>query len=179
MRWKSSADSYGGVAISIHWLTAAAILGVLGTGLSLDSASEESEIGILRVHVIFGITVFALTVLRILWWLFADRRPREAPNQPRWQAAVAWSVHRLLYLVILFMGASGIAMIALSGAGNILFGGQPGPLPNFFDYPPRGPHGLGAWLLMALLALHIGAALYHQFILRDRLLGRMGVGRRA
>ena len=179
MRWKSGTDSYGAVAVSIHWLTALAVLGVLGTGLSLDRVSDESEIGILRIHVIFGITVFALTVLRTLWWLFADRRPLEAPNQPRWQAAVAWSVHRLLYLLILLMGASGIAMIALSGAGNILFGGEAGPLPDFFDYAPRGPHGLGAWLLMALLALHIGAALFHQFILRDRLLARMGIGRRA
>jgi len=179
MRWKSSADSYGAVAISIHWLTAAAILGVLGTGLSLDRVGEEAETGVLRVHVVFGITAFALTILRIVWWLFADRRPPEAPDQPRWQAAVAWGVHRLLYLAILIMGASGIAMIALSGAGDILFGGAQRPLPNFFDYAPRGPHGLVAWLLMALVALHAGAALYHQFVLRDRLLARMGVGRRA
>src|SRR5690606_30520757 len=80
MRWKSSADSYGAVAISIHWLTAAAILGVLGTGLSLDRVGEEAEAGVLRVHVVFGITAFALTILRIVWWLFADRRPLEAPD---------------------------------------------------------------------------------------------------
>ncbi len=32
-------------------------------------------------------------------------------------------------------------------------------------------------LLLALLAAHIGAALYHQFVRRDQLLARMGVGR--
>ena len=55
------------------------------------------------------------------------------------------------------MIASGIGMIALSGAGPVIFGGE-GALPNFWKYPPRVPHGIGARLLLALLAFHAGAA---------------------
>ena len=71
---------------------------------------------------------------------------------------------------------AGIAMIALSGAGYILFAGAPGPLPEFELLPPRTAHGLAAWTLIALIAAHVGAALYHQLVRGDRLLGRMGLG---
>lgn len=71
------------------------------------------------------------------------------------------------------MAASGIGMLALSGAGAILFAGASGTLPDFWAYPPRVPHGIGAWLLVTLFVLHAGAALYHQFVKRDRLLRRM------
>lgn len=38
-------------------------------------------------------------------------------------------------------------------------------------------HGLGGWLMLALLVLHVAGALKHQFIDRRRQLGRMGLGR--
>jgi cytochrome b561 len=50
-------------------------------------------------------------------------------------------------------------------------------LPDFMLYPPRIGHGLGAMVLIALVLAHVAAALYHQFVLRDRLLARMGLGR--
>lgn len=86
--------------------------------------------------------------------------------------AVAVSIHWL----ILGMVTSGIGMMILSGAAPAVFGGTGAALPNFTDYPPRAPHGLGAFLLVALLMFHAGAALYHQFIRGDRLLRRMWYG---
>lgn len=64
-------------------------------------------------------------------------------------------------------------MVALSGAGQSLFSGASASLPDFHDYAPRLPHGLGARFMVALLFLHIGAALYHHFIKKDGLIGRM------
>jgi cytochrome b561 len=84
-------------------------------------------------------------------------------------------VHLLLYVVIILMSTSGIATIIASGAMPALLSGQ--PLPDFSGLIPRTAHGIGSRLLLALLVAHIGAALYHQFIRRDRLLARMGVGR--
>ena len=86
-------------------------------------------------------------------------------------------VHIALYVLILGMIASGIGMIVLSGVGADIFSGADIELPNFMDYPPRIPHGLGANLLIALLAAHVGAALHHHFIRRDGLLWRMWYGR--
>jgi len=49
-------------------------------------------------------------------------------------------------------------------------------LPDLNDFAPRVPHGIGARLLVALLVLHAGAALYHQIIRKDGLLSRMWFG---
>ena len=85
-------------------------------------------------------------------------------------------VHFGLYGVILVMVASGIATILLTGAGAQLGGAAPLPLPDFTLAPPFTVHGILARVLIVLLAGHIGAALWHQFVRRDRLLARMGLG---
>jgi len=178
MTLKSQTNRYGSLAIAIHWVTAVALLAMVGSGLAADVASGEPRaVNILRFHVTAGFAVVLLTVLRILWWIFADTRPGHETNMPRWQAFAAHAVHYAFYVVILLLGASGLAMIALSGAGNVLFGTEAGPLPRFEDFLPRGPHGLFAFILIGMAALHVGAALYHQFVVKDRLLGRMGIGR--
>lgn len=178
MTWKSNADRYGRVAVLIHWVSALAIFGLLGSGLYLeDLADDAQKTSILRIHAIMGVSILLLTLVRIGWWAFADRRPGHPAGMPRWQNISAAMVHGLLYLIILVMAGSGIAMIALSGAGDILFAGADRPLPDFRDFLPRAPHGIGGRLLMALIAAHVGAALYHQFILRDGLMRRIGLRR--
>lgn len=179
MKWTGDSHRYGAVAMAMHWATAVAILAMLGSGLMLEQAAETAagQVQLLRVHASVGILVVVLTLLRIGWWAFADRKPEEPAGMPRWQQAAARWVHRLFYVLILTMGASGLAMLALSGAWTILFAGGSGPLPDFALYPPRAPHGLGAWAMMGLIAMHVAAALYHQLILKDGLLGRMGFGR--
>lgn len=178
MKWTGDSHRYGAVAMAMHWATAAAILGLLGSGLIMEGMEADlSKLQLLRVHATIGILVLVLTLLRIAWWAFAERKPEEPAGMPSWQRTAARWVHRLFYIVILIMGASGLAMLALSGTGPILFAGAPGPLPDFALYPPRALHGLGAWIMMALIAAHVAAALYHQLVLKDRLLGRMGLGR--
>ena len=83
------------------------------------------------------------------------------------------AVHLLFYIVIIGMGTSGIGMLALSGAGPTIFPGAPAALPDFHDYPPRTPHGLGARLMVLLFVVHAAGALYHQFVKKDGLLRRM------
>ena len=177
MQWKSSERRYGAVAIAIHWASAAAIVGLFASGfIAANQPDAAVKAGILRVHAAVGLLVLALTLARILWWVFADAKPSPDPADPRWQRRAAAFVHNLFYVFILAMAASGVAMLALSGAAAILWFGAPGPLPDFELLPPRRVHGAAAFALLALLALHVGAALFHQFVRRDRLLARMGVG---
>lgn len=172
---KSTASRYGSVAIVIHWTAALGIVATFVLGLMADRATDPlAEVPLLRGHVILAISVVALTLLRILWWALADRHPQPAEGQPRWQRLAAQGVHVLLYVIILLMGASGIATLIASGAGPALIAGT--ALPPFEELIPRVAHGIMSKLLLALLAAHVGAALYHQFIRRDRLLARMGVG---
>ncbi|MDP3898469.1 MAG: cytochrome b [Mesorhizobium sp.] len=178
MAWKSDKTRYGAVARAMHWITAFALVAMIGSGLAAEAASgEAAAVNILRFHAVTGVAVLALTVLRILWWVLADRRPADTAQTPRWQSLAAHGVHYAFYLVIILLAGSGIATIALSGAGDILFGSETGALPRFEDFQPRGPHGFFAWATVGLVALHIAAALYHQFVIKDRLLERMGLGR--
>lgn len=177
MGLKSTADRYGAVVVSLHWLSALLIVILVVSGFrAANTIDPVAKAAVLRLHVPVAIAVLALTVLRIGWWWGVDRKPDPAAGSPRWQQRTAQGVHLLLYVVILAMIASGIGMMALSGAAPIIFGGDVARLPDFSAIPPRLPHGIGARLLLALVVLHAGAALYHQFIRRDHLLRRMWFG---
>jgi cytochrome b561 len=177
MQWKSSPDRYGAVPIAIHWISALAIIIMLTSGLVAANAGDAAaKASILRVHVIVGTCVLILTSLRIVWWLAIDRRPNDKAGLPGWQASLSHVVHYALYAVILAMLSSGVALALLSGLIPILFGGASAVLPNFAAYPPLLVHDTGGWVMLGLLAAHIGAALYHQFGRRDHLLARMGIG---
>ncbi|KXF88973.1 cytochrome b [Phaeobacter inhibens] len=177
---KSRSNRYGTVAITIHWLSAPLICALLASGFRAAGLTDgDAKIGILSAHVPMGITILALTLVRIAWWVFADSKPASPKGDPIWQSLSAKAVHLLFYVVILGMAASGIGMLALSGAGAIILGAAAGDLPNFHDYAPRIPHGIGARAIVGLLVLHVGAALYHHFIKRDGLIWRIWYGSRA
>ena len=136
----------------------------------------EAKASLLRIHASLGVALLILTLARIGWWLLADRRPKDLADVPRLQMIAAKTVHVLLYVAILGLAFSGIALLAMSGSGAVLFGNAPGPLPDFWNFAPRYGHTAAARLMALLLLLHIGAAFYHRFILKDRLFARMGIG---
>ena len=174
---KSGSDRYGTMAVSVHWLSAALILVLIASGFRAAGTVDPAvKAQLLRIHVPVAIAVLLLTLLRVVWWLAIDSRPDPVVGSPLWQERSARAVHLLFYVVILGMIASGIGIMVLSGAGSIIFG-QGGVLPDFWKFAPRVPHGIGARLLVALLALHVGAALYHHFVLRDGLLWRIWFGK--
>ena len=175
MSAKSTSTRYGSVAIAIHWLTALLIVMLFVTGLlAAGTTDAAAKLALLRAHIPLGAGALLLTLLRIVWWLVADRRPDLPSNQPAWQKFMAKAVHIALYAIVLESASSGIATIVLSGALPMIIGG--GTLPDLASVLPRAVHGIGSKLMLGLLALHVGAALYHQFIRRDHLLARMGVG---
>jgi cytochrome b561 len=178
MAVRSTEGRYGAVAITIHWIAAALIVALLITGFRVSGAADPAaKAALLRFHAAMGIAILVLTLARIAWWRFADDKPLPVAGQPALLHRAASAVHVLFYVVIIGLAASGIGMMVLSGAGAIVFGGAAGKLPDFWSYPPRIPHGIGARLLIALFVLHVGGALYHHFIRRDRLLARIGIGR--
>jgi cytochrome b561 len=175
MTIKSSPARYGSVAITIHWASALAVILTFAAGFTVGEVLPAGEgATLLLVHIGLGLTVFVLTLLRIVWWLVADKHPAPPANQPGWQRMTATAVHFALYAILVLMATSGIMTLVLSGAVPTLLAG--GPVPDFSELIPRIAHGVMARILLALFVLHVGAALYHQLIRRDRLLARMGVG---
>lgn len=160
--------------IAIHWLAAFLIIFMLATGslvlAELPNATEK--IGNLRIHMILGGLAGLLVLVRLgLGRIYPA--PAVAPGDRRGKAG--HFVHVLLNLTILIMAMSGMFLAFQSGALDAAFFG--GVLPEDFKvFTPRKIHGFLSRVAMGLIALHLLAALYHQFIVKDRLLSRMGLG---
>ncbi len=166
--------------VVLHWLLAAALIFMLLMGtFSLDPLPNSSpdKIGALKGHMIIGITIGALMLLRLVTRL-TTAHPTPAVTGNALLDKLGPLTHWTLYLLVFVMAASGLGTALLAGLPDIVFGGT-GSLPaDFKEFLPRAVHGIVAKLLMVVIALHIAAALWHQFVRRDALLARMGLGPR-
>ena len=160
----------------IHWLVAALIIAALVmSALVMPGIPDDSpeKIAALRRHMAAGSLVFVLTALRFLTRRRV-KRPAPLSSGMPWADWLARAVHRIFDLLILTMICSGAGMAIVSGVLRIVLG-QPGHLPANLDaLPLHMLHRYTAMVLFAMLSLHIGGALYHQVILRDNLISRMG-----
>lgn len=175
-RWSTRSTRYSGVAIAFHWTIAVLVIVNLAIGLLHDA------IGGMALHKPIGFTVLALTVGRVAWRL-SHRPPPLPADTAGWQRGAAHGVHWALYLLMILMPLTGWAMASGGPAPRPLswFGLFPLPYLPVSDTladAGHGAHGLLGWLMLALVAAHVGAALWHQFVRGDRLLARMGVGAR-
>lgn len=176
---------YTAVAVVLHWLIALAILGQIALGLAMTQLAlpPMRQFQLYQWHKSIGITVLLLIVLRVLWRL--GHRPPPLPlAMPAAERRAAAGVHLLLYALLLGLPLSGWAVVSASpfNIPTVLYGVLPWPhlpvLPDLHDKVPveavlKAVHAYGAWVLIALLALHIVAALRHALILRDDVLWRM------
>jgi cytochrome b561 len=163
---------YARPQIAVHWLAALAIVFLLitGTFVLAELPNAAPKAGNLRIHMIVGALAGALVVSRIVL-----RRRLPAPPPVAFERLTR-AGHLALNVVVVLLAASGAGLAVQSGALDAVFGSGALP-PDFKAFALRKVHGLLSRLAMALIALHVLAALYHQFILRDRLLPRMGLGK--
>jgi cytochrome b561 len=110
-----------------------------------------------------------------LIWRFVNPRPRVS-GESSIQAAAAWIVHYLMYIAVFSMAIFGWLMSSWGGH-SVYFLGMNLALPVKKSQPLSHLwgdfHYWTAWALLSLIVLHLLAALYHQFILRDKLINRM------
>lgn len=164
--------------VTIHWLMALLVVMMLGIGkfaMPGVSPQDPQKVMMLQSHTFIGGAIAVLLIIRVVL-LFTTKRPAPADAGSAILNWVGKAVHVLLYVLLIGMAVSGLGLFQMANLPAVFNGAQPYP-PNFFDYLPRGGHGLFSWLLLALVALHIGAALFHQFIRKDNLLARMWFGK--
>jgi cytochrome b561 len=168
---------YSKTAQALHWLTALLVVAafIYGPGGSEERVYSPARDFDRRLHETLGLCVFALSLIRVLW-LIIDRRP-DPPPVPRWMGIAAKSVQGVLYL-LLFL----VPLTAISGAW---LEGHPLTLLAGLELPPllARSHDAGVkiaelhtWLGDAILwvaGLHALAALYHHYVLKDRVLATM------
>jgi len=175
------ASRYPLTVIALHWVTAAAVVGLVLLGWWMQTIPKEPvgpRADAYNLHKSIGLTVLVLMLVRLGWRI--SHRPPELPPLPPWQAWAARAVHALLYLLMFVDAFSGYLGSAVSGFPVKYFGVT---LPAWTGASPAVKDAcsaihLGAsWALVVVIALHLAATLYHQWVLRDGLLLRMWLGR--
>jgi cytochrome b561 len=176
-----SVSRYHPLLVALHWLVALTVIGLLAVGFLLLAnlpTSDPRVIGILRLHMAGGMFVLVLMAVRLAVRM-RTTKPPPAESGNAMLDRLARVVHWAFYLIVLVMVGTGYATGILAGLPAIVFGGSGAPLPEDFDgYATFQVHSNLALLLLALVTLHAVAALYHQFVRKDRLLSRMSFGPR-
>ena len=177
---RNTADQWGWVAKTLHWATALGVIGLVIVGLWMDDLPlSPTKVKVYALHKSTGLTVLAIVLVRLAW-RFIDTRPPYPAGMPAWQKAVSEISHGLLYVLLLSQAFSGWVYNSASNFALQWFGLF--PVPNLTGPDPElkhlahEVHEIGWALLAALMALHVGAALHHHFVVRDVTLARMTPG---
>jgi cytochrome b561 len=168
---------YSRVAILLHWLIAVLILVNLALGLLHEDMAKPVRATMMFYHKSIGLTVLALTLVR-LGWRLGHRPPPYDTAMKRWEVGLARATHWTFYLLLIALPLSGWLLVSTGGRATSLFG--------LFDAPAlpisheRGPHEtfemLHSWFgyaMLALVALHVAGALKHQLEGHRQMFGRM------
>jgi cytochrome b561 len=173
----SSRDQrYTAVARWLHWIIAILIIWNVVSGLGHEALPRGQAIIVMGLHISSGLTILALSVLRLIWRL--THRPPPLPPMKPWQVGLAHGTHWAFYALMILLPLSGWAIVSS------------GPFPirwfsllavpklavskgdAILDASEEG-HEIMGLIMAALVLLHVGAALWHQFSVRDNLLARM------
>lgn len=158
----------------LHWIVAVLVLATWPLGFFIQFTKNEVTLDFYLIHESLGFLVLWLMLVRVGNRLVA--RPPEAEG-PRIERLVASSVHGLLYALLIVMPVSGFLATNAHGFPLVWFGLLPiwSPLGKSPDiaWTLSAIHAWSAWTLLALLALHIGAAVFHHVIRRDNTLYRI------
>ena len=177
MSEQSPPTRYHPVHVVLHWLIAVFVLFFLLMGSFVMSPMPNSEeLPLLQMHSMFGPILGVLIVIRLGSRFFLKRPEPADAGHPLLNFA-SKAVHFLLYIGVFLMLFSGASLSRAYNLMEILSGN--GSMPDdLFVYPQRAMHGTVGYIMLALVALHFGAAMYHQFIRKDNLLSRMWFGKR-
>lgn len=169
---KNDHNHWGIVSRLFHWVVALVIIGMLYVGLQMvDMPDSPDKFALYGLHKSFGIIALSLITLRLIW-----RLATLTPDLPD-RMFVSRLSAPVLYLAMITMPLSGIVMSQAGGHPISVFGWF--TVPTFIEKNEAlgklawQLHGLAGKIFIGLICLHILAALYHQLVLKNNLLGRM------
>ncbi len=183
-----SEQRYSTVAVALHWAIALLILGQIAGGLYMHNLpnSAAAKFDLYQLHKSFGLSIFALTLVRLGWRLV--HKPPPLPNtMPGWQVLTARATHWVFYFLMLATPLVGLAIVSVSpkdiptewfgliGVPHLGFL-DPGADPAATEHQFIELHEKLSYAILGLLALHVAAAMKHGFINRDGVLRSMAPG---
>src|SRR5271170_2290716 len=164
------------ITIGLHWVTVALIVGMFASAWLLLASDREHAAMLLTVHRSLGVATWLVAIVRLGWRFSYAFLPPFPQNMPKVQQRLAKASEYALYALLLFQPLTGLAQSVTRGRHFMLFAWRvpsvmagDKPLTALFHQI----HALSAWVLLGLIGLHILAALFHRFVLRDEVLQSM------
>ena len=169
-------DAYTPFAKLLHWLIAVLVAAQFVVAWLMPHIGRNAKAeGLVSLHISLGVLILVVMIVR---WIHRLRFPvpLEMPDAPAWERWAAHWLHLAIYAILLVSPWLGWISASAHDLPVKLFGL---PLPALAA--PRAPwareagdiHSWTMWVLLALVALHAAAALYHHFARRDGVLQRM------
>ena len=164
---------HGAAVRAIHWGTALLVLSAWVVGSTMEEVPRGAARDLaMQIHASLGVLVLGLAALRVAWRAVAPPPPAA---DPPWRRLAATAMHVALIGLTVALPLSGLFDRWARGRTVTVFGGVALPAPA--SVPGGGAwgevHEALAGVLVAGVAAHVLAALWHQFVLRDGALSRM------
>ena len=174
---RNTAERFGLVAKTLHWLTLVLLIAAFTLAISMvNMPFSPRKLEFYSWHKWVGVTIFLLAVLRLAWRL-TNPVPLQPHGMPRWQTRLAGLSHATLYAILIVMPVTGWIMSSALNLPVVYLGLIPIPSPFGVDRAlgetMKVVHLSLAVALLVMVAIHALAALYHHLILRDDILRRM------
>jgi cytochrome b561 len=174
---RNTAERFGLVAKTLHWLTLVLLVGSFTLAVSMvNMPFSPRKLEFYSWHKWVGVTIFLLVLLR-LGWRLANPVPRQPSGIPRWQQRLAGLTHAALYAILIVMPITGWIMSSALNLPVVYLGLVHIPSPFGVDRAlgeaMKVVHLSLAVALLVLVTIHALAALYHHLVLRDDVLRRM------
>ncbi len=170
-----SAPGYGSTAKILHWLVVALLIVQYLIGWLMPDVHAGPPGTAMILHISFGILIFGLIAFRLVWRL--AHPVAQDVSSPAWRRELSELVHWLLYALVFATTLSGWLFASARGWTVSLFFAIPLPMlasqSSALIHRLDGLHQIMEWGLLVLIGGHVGAALMHLLIYRDRVLQRM------
>lgn len=175
----SAVEVYSLPARTLHWLTVALLLIQIPLGFYMVDLAAKTNFApptgtLYDRHKLIGMVILLLVVVRLAYRLTQGAPGPEPTIQP-WQRIVSELTHWVLYAMLLIVPLLGWLAVSYYGPFEPmgiklprLAGDNPASAEFFFFV-----HKVTAWFLLALIGMHVGAALMHYVVHKDNVLGRM------
>lgn len=171
-------ESYTKVARWLHWSMALLIIPMLAAGVIMtqDGISRSLQNSLFIFHKNVGVLLILLILVRLVYRL-RTTPPPEPDHLSLMQARIASLTHALLYALLLIVPLAGYVRVRAGGfpIESLDALGIPALVPrsDALAALAKDVHFYGGRAIALLIAMHIGAALFHAIIKRDGIFQRM------
>ena len=174
MHLTNTLTEYGIISKLLHWLSAILLLIQIPLGFYLvDLDFGEERLSVENVHIVIGLSIFYLVVIRLLNKIF-NPTPKLDPSIFKGQKFIAKLNHILLYVAILSITISGILKKLFNGETLVIFFKEI-KIQDNFELADQfyNIHIFSNYTIIALITLHISAVIIHKLFFNENLLKKI------